>query len=76
MDDFKEDIQLGDEENQQKTNNAQPNTNEGQNQEQKIGEKVNLSEFNFSKAAHPTACFFHVVFKLLAIITYLLMGLF
>jgi len=66
MEEFKEDIQL-DEENQKKPqvqgNENQPKDTGDSQKEQKIGERVNLSEFNFSKAAHPVACFFHTFFK-------------
>jgi len=66
MEEFKDDIVL-DEENQQKeekqTKEKKQESSNTDTKDQKIGEKINLTEFNFSKAAHPTACFFHVFFK-------------
>ena len=38
--------------------------------QQKIGETVDLTGFNFSKSGHPVACMFHLLFKALAAFTY------
>jgi hypothetical protein len=69
MDDFNQDIQL-DEENQGKAPVENQGSTENPDKQQKIGEKVDLTSFSFSQTAHPTACFFHTFFKLLAIFTY------
>jgi hypothetical protein len=69
MDDFNQDIQL-DEENQGKAPVENQGSTENPDKQQKIGEKVDLTSFSFSQTAHPTACFFHTLFKLLAIFTY------